>query len=199
MKKQEFLFALKKSLSGLPKQDVEERLSFYSEMIDDRIEEGQTEEEAISNIGSVEEISAQIIADISFTKIAMERVKSKKSFKTWEILLLAVGAPIWLSLAIAIFAVIFSLYVTLWAIIISVWAVFASLVASAIGGVIAGIFLAVSPNGLTGIAIIGAGFICAGLAIFLFFGCELTTKGIIHLTKKIALSIKKRCIKKENA
>jgi hypothetical protein len=40
MNKQEFLTALKKALSPLSKADLEERLSFYSEMIDDRIEEG---------------------------------------------------------------------------------------------------------------------------------------------------------------
>lgn len=199
MRKQEFLCALKKRLSGLPKQDVEERLNFYSEMIDDRTEEGRTEEEAISDIGSVDEISAQIIADIPLTKIATERVKPKKRLKMWEIALLALGSPIWLSLAIAAFAVILSLYVVLWSLIVSVWAVFVSLAAGAIGGVIAGIFFAFSGNGLTGIAMVGAGIVCAGLAIFLFFGCKTTTKGIIHLTQKIALGIKKCFIKKENA
>ncbi|MBQ7315333.1 MAG: DUF1700 domain-containing protein [Clostridia bacterium] len=199
MRKQEFLCALKKRLSGLPKQDVEERLNFYSEMIDDRTEEGLTEEEAISDIGSVDEISAQIIAGIPLAKIATERVKPKKRLKMWEIVLLLLGSPIWLSLAIAAFAVILSLYVVLWSLIVSVWAVFASLIGCAIGGVIAGIFFALSGNGLTGIAMVGAGIVCAGLAIFLFFGCKAATKGIIHLTKKIALGIKKCFIKKENA
>ena len=60
MRKQDFLSALKTSLLGLPKQDVEEHLNFYSEMIDDRMEEGRTEEEAVADIGSVEEIATQI-------------------------------------------------------------------------------------------------------------------------------------------
>lgn len=198
MKKQEFLNTLKQNLSGLPKQEVEERISFYSEMIDDIMEEGRTEEEAVSDIGSVDEISAQIIADIPFTKIASERVKPKRHLKVWEIVLLALGSPIWLSLAIAAFAVILSLYIVLWSLIISVWAVFASFAACAVGGVAAGIIFAVNGNGLTGIAVTGAGFVLAGLAIFLFFGCKASTKGIIILTKKIALSIKKCFIKKED-
>ena len=37
MRKQEFLDTLRARLSGLPKQDVEEWLGFYSEMIDDRV------------------------------------------------------------------------------------------------------------------------------------------------------------------
>ena len=199
MKKQEFLCALKQKLSGLPKHDVEERLNFYSEMIDDRMEEGWTEEAAVSDLGSVNEIVAQIIADIPLTKIATERVKQKERLKMWEIVLLIFGSPIWLSLAIAAFAVILSLYIVLWSLIVSVWAVFVALVACAIGGVIAGIIFAVSGNGLSGIAVVGAGIVCAGLAIFLFFGCKAATKGIIYLTKKLALSIKKCFIKKENA
>lgn len=199
MRKQEFLCALKKRLLGLPKQDVEDRLNFYSEMIDDRTEEGRTEEEAISDIGSVDEIATRIIADIPLSKIVTERVKPKKRLKMWEIVLLVLGSPIWLSLAIAALAVILSLYVVLWSLIVSVWAVFVSLAACAIGGVIAGVFFALSGNGLMGIAMVSAGIVCAGLAIFLFLGCKAATKSIIYLTKKIALGIKKCFIKKENA
>ena len=48
MGKQEFLAQLRKGLQGLPQEDIEERLTFYSEMIDDRMEEGLSEEEAVS-------------------------------------------------------------------------------------------------------------------------------------------------------
>ena len=48
MNKQEFLSQLRKGLAGLPQNDIEERLAFYGEMIDDRIEEGLSEEEAVS-------------------------------------------------------------------------------------------------------------------------------------------------------
>ena len=63
MHKHEFLAQLRKGLSGLPRDDVEERLSFYSEMIDDQMEEGLSEEEAVSAAGSVDEIVAQTIAE----------------------------------------------------------------------------------------------------------------------------------------
>ena len=199
MRKQEFLLALEKRLSGLPKQELEERLAFYGEIIDDRLEEGLTEEEVISDIGSVDEVAAQIIADIPLSKLARERIKPKRCLRAWEIILLALGSPIWLSLAIAAFVVILSLYVVLWSLIVSVWAVFASLTACAIGSVIAGVFFTAGNNVLVGIAIVSAGTVCAGLAIFAFFGCKAATKGIIYLTKRIALGIKKRFIKKENA
>ena len=139
MSKQEFLAQLRKGLSGLPQDDIEERLTFYSEMIEDRIEEGLSEEEAISAAGSIDEIVAQVVADIPLAKIARERIKAKRRLKAWEIVLLALGSPIWLSLGIAAVAVILSLYVSLWSVIISLWAVFGSLIGCSFDGMVAGI------------------------------------------------------------
>ena len=59
MTKKQFLDRLGKSLNGLPQEDISERLTFYGEMIDDRAEEGLTEEEAVAGIGSVEEIETR--------------------------------------------------------------------------------------------------------------------------------------------
>lgn len=197
MSKQEFLARLRKGLSGLPHDDIEERLTFYSEMIDDRMEEGLSEEDAVSAIGNVDEIVAQVIADIPLAKIAKERIKPKRRLKAWEAVLLALGSPIWLSLGVAAFAVILSLYVSLWAVIISLWAVFASLAACSVAGVAAGIGFAVGGNALSGIAMVGAGIACAGLAVFAFFACKAVTKGAVVLTKKTAIWIKNCFIKKE--
>ena len=46
MSKSEFLDVLRKELKSQPPQDVEESLNFYSEMIDDRMDEGLSEEDA---------------------------------------------------------------------------------------------------------------------------------------------------------
>jgi len=199
MRKQEFLDGLRDRLVGLPKKDLEERLVFYGEMIDDRVEEGLSEEQAVLDIGSVEEISAQIIADIPLARIAKEKIKPKRRWSAWEIVLLVLGSPIWLSLLVAAFAVVLSLYAALWSVVISLWAVFASLVACAFGGVAAGVVLAVYGNAPTGAAVIGTAIICAGLAIFLFFGCKAATKGTAKLAKKIIFGIKKCFMGKERA
>lgn len=199
MNKQEFLARLGKGLSGLPKDDIDERLTFYSEMIDDRMEDGIPEETAIGEIGTVDEIVAQAIADIPLGKLVKEKITPKKKLKAWEIVLLALGSPIWLSLAIALLSVILSLYVVLWSLLISLWAVFVSVAACGLAGTAAGAYFAVSGNGLTGIAVIGAGIVCAGLAIFMFFGCKAASKGILFLTEKLAIGIKNGFIKKEGA
>jgi uncharacterized membrane protein len=190
MTKKEFLESLLKGLSGLPKEDTQERLTFYNEIIEDRIEDGLSEEDAVAEMGPIPEIVKQIVADTPLSKIAKERIKPKRRMSALEIVLLVLGSPIWLSLLIVIVAVIFAVYVSLWSVIISLWAVFGSLIACAFGGVASGIIISLTQNTLTGIAVIGVGILCGGLSIFMFYGCELISKGIIILTKKFALWIK---------
>lgn len=197
MTKQEFLAQLRKGLSGLPQDDIEERSMFYNEMIDDRIEEGLSEEEAVLAAGAIDEIVAQAVADIPLAKIAKERIKPKRQLKVWEIILLALGSPIWLSLGFAVIAVMFSLYVVVWSLLISMWAVFASLVCCVPAGLIAGIRLACIGSILAGIAMLAVGIVCAGLSIFAYYGCKAATKGILQLTKRITLWIKNCFIKEE--
>ena len=199
MSKQEFLAQLRIGLSGLPQKDIDEHLTFYGEMIEDRIEEGLTEEEAVSAVGSVEEIVAQIVAETPFTTIAKERIKPKRQLKAWGIVLLALGSPIWFSLGIAAVAIIISLYISLWSVIISLCSVVGALTGSSFGITVIGVVLAFMGNMPTGIALTGAGIVCAGLSIFMFFGCKAATKGILILTKKIAVCIKNCFIKKEEA
>ncbi len=198
MTKLKFLLALHKSLSALPQEDVEERLRFYSEMIEDRMEEGLSEEEAVAAIGSVEDIAAQIILEVSPAPAATKIPKPNRNLKVWEIVLLVLGSPVWLSLLIAAAAVVLSLYVSLWAVIVSLWAVFASLIACAFAGIAAGIGFTFGSNALVGTALIGAGIVCAGLAVLLFIGCNAATKGTLLLTKRIPGSIKKSFSKKED-
>ncbi len=195
----QFLLALHDKLKALPKEDVEERLAFYHEMIEDRMEEGLSEEEAVAAIGTVDEIAAQIAGDIPLISIAKDKLKLKRQLKAWEIVLLALGAPIWLSLVIAAFAVIFSVYVSVWAVIVSLWSVFGSLAGCVLGGLVSGICFMVTGNVHVGIAVFGAGILCAGLSIFMFYGCLAATKGTVILTKKVAIAVKKCFIKKEEA
>lgn len=199
MNKTEFLLQLRKGLSGLPENDIEERITFYSEMIDDRIEDGISEENAVNEIGEVKNIVSQIIADIPLTKLVKEKITPKNRLKAWEIVLLALGCPIWLSLIIAALAVIVSLYAVLWSVIVALWAVFVALAAAGLSAVIAGFGFAVSGNALAGIAIIGTGAFCLGVCIFMFFGCKTATKGILIFTKKIAIWVKNCFMKKGDA
>lgn len=167
MNKQEFLTRLRKGLLGLPSKEKKEHLAFYGEMIDDRIEDGLSEETAVAEIGNIDEIIAQIKA-----------ATPKKKKNAGVIVLLILGFPVWGSLLIAVIAIAVSLCVAL-------WAVFAALLGSALGGIVGGIILSGYGNLPAGLALIGAALVCAGLGIFLFYGCKAATVGTLRLTKKL--------------
>ena len=98
-----------------------------------------------------------------------------------------------------VIGLIFSLYVSLWSVIISLWSVFVSLAACAFGGVVSCVIFAIGGHGAVGLAMLAAGMVCAGLSIFMFLGCKAATKGIVILTKKIAIWIKNCFMRKEEA
>ena len=172
MTKSEFLAALRTALSGLPQEDVEERMAFYAELIDDSVEEGVSEEEAVAAIGSVEEIAAQIVADTPLTRLVSVKIQTNRRLSAWEIVLLVLGSPLWLSLLISAFAVVLSLYVVLWSVVVSLWSVFVALAASAIGVLAGGVVFLCCGHPFSGLACIAASLVCGGLSIFSFFGCK---------------------------
>lgn len=196
MNKAEFLSQLGERLKGLPQDELQERLSFYAEMIEDRMEEGLSETEAVEAIGSAEAVAEQIIAQMPLAKLAKQTIKPKRDLTAWEITFLAVGSPIWFSLLVAALSVVFSVYVSLWAGMIALWSGFAALVGGAFGGLFFGSYLAVAGNLMPGLAAIGAALVCAGISIFFFFGCKAATDGLIWLTKKMGIWIKNRLMKK---
>ena len=81
MNKKEFLDELRSKLRGLPKKDLENRINFYDEMISDRMDEGKSEEEAISEIGSVDEIVNQIASETSLVRLVKEKARPQRSLR----------------------------------------------------------------------------------------------------------------------
>ena len=183
MNKQEFLARLEQGLSGLPRREKAERVNFYSEMIDDRIEDG-VPEEAVLQVGPVEEIVAQI----SGTDPAA--VPRSRKPEPWQILLLVLGFPVWFPLLIGAGAVVFSLYVTLWAVAVSLWSVFGAFVGTSFGCLVIGTVFFCIYGSLKGFLIIAAALICMGLGIFSFFGCRELTKWVARFTKRSVLGVK---------
>lgn len=198
MTKTDFMLELYTGIKALPEDELNERLDFYSEMIDDLMEEGLSEEEAVGRMGAPQEIAAQIIADTPLTKLVKEKVRSSRRIKAWEIVLIVLGFPLWLPLLAAALAVLLAVYVVLWSVVISLWAVDVALGASALA-CIAGCILAVILPGYAGgeLFLAGAALFCAGTTIFTFFGCKAVSKYLIILTKASLLAIKRSFVRKE--
>ena len=199
MNKNEFLLELKSNLKKLPDYEIDKIVGFYEEAISDRIENGENEELAVEKMGSVDEISKEILVNIPMTKVLRNTISKRKNKKNgiWLVCLIA-GFPIWFSLAIAGIAVLFSVYISLWAVIISLYAVLISLFAVALSGVL-GFFISIYNGHLSqALALLGCGLFTAGLGILAVKPLNYLA---IQLAKSLGLSVtklKKLFITKQN-
>lgn len=198
MNKQDFLSKLRSALSGLPKDEVDERLTFYEEMIDDRMEDSVSEEEAVAAAGDVDSIAKKALSEVPMAKIVKERMTPKRDWQPWEIILLVLGFPLWFPLLVAAGVLVLALYVVILSLDLSLWAGEISLWGSAIGGVVLALIYAVKGFALPALAMLGVALISAGASIFWFYLCIAATKGLFRLCGMIAIGIKKLFIKKEN-
>ena len=172
MKKTEFLDALSRGLSSLPKREREERVNFYREMIEDRIEEGIPEEEAVAGVGTVDGIVSQILSE---RPAVVGEPQKKSGGRVGLILLLVLVFPVWFPLLLALFVSIVS---ALFSFFVTLWAVELSLAAGAIGGVGSFFVLLFTGQFAPAFFTLGAALVSGGLAILLFFGAVAVTKAL---------------------
>ena len=197
MNKEVFLSELRKKLSGLPQSDIDERVSFYAEMIDDRVEDGMTEEAAVEQIGSVDKVVETIMSEYPLSKLVKAKVKPEKKMPVWAIVLLILGFPVWFPLLVSIVSTIGSVYLTLWCIVITLYVVDLAFALVSIGCLISMVAGFVSGEAMFGIAAFGCALVLGALAVLLFIGSNYTVKGVVWLTKKMLLGIKSLFIGKE--
>ena len=190
MNKQQFLTEISSRLKGIPEHDIKKSLDYYSEMIADRMEDGLAEADAVSAVGSVEEIVSQILSES--TPLILP--KTRRTPKIWEIVLLILGSPVWLPLLLAAAIVILAVYIVIWSAIVTLYSIDLSLAAGGILGSASAFMLIFSGYTVQAVLFFGTGLILAGISILLFFGFNQITKYTVILSKEIFVLLKK-CIK----
>lgn len=190
MNKIEFLTVLRERLQGLPEEDINKSIDFYCEMIDDRVEDGMSEAEAVDALGNIEEIISQILSEVSLPKLVKEKVKPKRALKAWEIVLLVLGAPLWIPLLATVILTVLAIYLSVWSVIISLYAVDLSIAVSGLACIGVAVALLFDGQFVPAGVVFGTGLVCMGLAILLLFAFNLVTKGILWVSKKVLLGIK---------
>lgn len=190
MNKQQFLTEISSRLKGIPEHDIKKSLDYYSEMIADRMEDGLAEADAVSAVGSVEEIVSQILSES--TPLILP--KTRRTPKIWEIVLLILGSPVWLPLLLAAAIVILAVYIVIWSAIVTLYSIDLSLAAGGILCTASAFILIASDYTVQAVLFFGTGLILAGISILLFFGFNQITKYTVILSKEIFVLLKK-CIK----
>lgn len=198
MTKVEYLEELKSKLEMSSVSSVQEVVSFYDEAISDRMDAGMDEEEAVAQVGSVDEIVREVKLNLPMTAVVSGRIKeshetAKKNGMGWLWVVLAiVGCPVWIPLVIASIALVFAVYIVLWSLVFTLFVV---LLALAFSG---GICLVMTCTVVTGMLTVptalgsfGAGLVLVSLAIMLWRPVCLASRGLIKMIGGFFRGIKK--------
>lgn len=202
MNKQMFLSTLKEKLSDLPLSEVEKVLSFYEEAIDDRIEDGKTEEQAVSELDSIDTIVREMQINLPLTKLISKKVKKsheKSNHKTLWMVLAICGSPIWVPIALSLAIVALSIYITIWAVIISLYCAVFSFAIACVAGLLTSVFRFIGSGAAVGFLQIGISIFCGGIFIVTFKPMVLLSKKLINVTVKFVKWVKSLFVTKEAA
>lgn len=197
MNKQEYLEAIRSRISAMPADDVNRFMDYYSEMIDDRVEDGLSEEEAVADMGSPEAAVEQILEEMPLTKLVKEKIKPKHELKAWEVVLIVLGSPVWIPLLITAAVLLLTLWIVAFALLISFYAVVLSFVAAGIGGLICAIPLFIANSPYTAVLMLGAALIGIGIAILFVVSVKPVTVGIFKVCKASVNGIKRMFVKEK--
>lgn len=181
MTEKEYLKQLKGHLSGVKREDRDALCGYYREMIEDRMESGKSEEDAVGELESPATVAARARAEYGMPA-SSPATDQKRSGLT--IALMILGSPLWLALAcVALGLSIGAIGLALGLAV----AIVAACLGLCIGGpvtFVSGLFLLTEnvPVGLInmGIGLVaGAGGVLLSLAVY-----RLTEKGIRALGKR---------------
>lgn len=191
MTKLEFIDALGNELTSMPIEETKKVLEYYLESVDDRMDDGMTEEEAIEALGPIPELAQRALEEYRQENQILPVPKApepdvnvvfegpeKRRMPVWAIVLLIIGSPVWLGIGLGIGGAALGIYISVWAILASLlFCAGVFIICGAIGAV-ACWFLAVSPTGLFGrvfafgccLALIGVGMLLLPAMLWLIRG-----------------------------
>ena len=246
MNKKDFLDEVRTRLAGLSESDIQNALDFYVEAIDDHIEDGLTEDQAVSAVGTPEEVAEKILMDTPLPTLIKTQAQAmsqkqanttdqtaqanqtaqtyqsaqtagmsgnptpvipapaaaqparKSKLSPWAIVLIVLGAPVWLPLTIALGAVALAIVMAIFALIL---AVVVAVLGAAIGGVVAifaSLVAIVMGEGVHGLVQLAAALILVGLALLLFIPLKAGFIWLIELAGRFAGWVKFKFVSRRN-
>lgn len=209
MTKSEFIQTLEAKLNGLPQEEICKSTTYYSEQIEDRKEDGMTEEQAIADLESIDIIAQRIIDDYNEScaqnaknadsnavsnipvsqNTAAQGTANKVKFSDKQVILiivLVVTFPVWIGLLAGACGV----YIGLWGGVIGICAATFGLFVAAVACLISLPFSAVFSIGSVFMAL-GSVLLLFGLSFLFGFGAFYAAKGLIELLVVVCRGLEK--------
>lgn len=213
MNRDEFLAALRGEIDSLDLHDRNRFLDYYREMIDDCIENGMPEADAVASMGDVRSIAERILSDIEPNADANinpnitpdltpnadsdtdknkqdpgeENTKKSSIGHDLMVALIVMTAVIWIPLIFAAAAVILAVYIVMWSVVLVAYSLSVAFIAATAATIHFAVTSAITGSlGITTISVGGA-FICFGLSIL----CIILSIKLTKWTARLAVVFSK--------
>lgn len=170
MTKKEYLNQLSAALRPMKRAERSRSVAYFSEVIDDRMEDGSTEDQVVSSMEPVQEAASRILAE------AADNGTMKKQLGVWAIVLIVLGFPVWFPLLATVAVLIITLYATIWILIAAVFIISVSFALCGIIGALAMLGMAVAVP-FPAVMSFGAGLMLSGIGVALFMPAVYLARG----------------------
>lgn len=197
MDKTEFLRIVQEELAGLPEEDRKSSLEYFSEMIADRMEDGMSEQEAVASLGEPREAARQILLDTPLPALVKARMKPGHRLCAWEIVLLVLGAPLWLPLILTAGILLLVVLLVLWLIPFLCVVLMLSAAFSALACILSCVVVLFHGRLANGLLMLGFALILVGLSVFAWFILRGVFRGTLYVSKKLLRAVKSLFIGKK--
>jgi len=191
----DFLLQLKDALNKahVPQSEVHDAAQFYAECVDERIEEGATEAEAVEGLGSIDSIVEGIVADLPQAFRGIGRLDSGN--KALKVILLLLTFPVWGSVLVFLALVAASLVVVLWSLLAAMAAFWIACIAAGLAGIASLVHGVANGAGQAGALGFGIGIALSGLAVVLLPLMVYVCRWLVFATVRFSLWVSKPFMK----
>lgn len=193
MTKNAYLSELAGRLRQLPQSEIDKSIAYYSEIIDDRMEEGCSEEEAVNGLEAPVTAAERILQDAPLGMLVRERIRPKQAVSGWIIALLVIGFPVWFPLLLAAAGIVFAMYVVVWSLVFAFFASTFAVGTASLAVLITAFVRAGEGAGLI-FALLGVGLLGIGCFILMGLATWMAASGVVRLTAALIRSLKMKLI-----
>ena len=167
MNKTDFMLQLNNALhkAHVPQNEARDAVQFYAECVDERVEDGATEAEAIEGLGSIDSIVESVVADLPKAARGIGRLDSGN--KALKVILLVLTFPVWGSILVSLALVAAALIAVLWSLLAAAAALWIACITAGLAGIAALVHGAANGAGQAGALGFGIGIALSGLAVVL--------------------------------
>lgn len=199
MNKNQFIEELRLKLKSLPKQDLEDALSYYEEYFEDAQIDDYVDVKI--ELGSPSKVASQILSDYAIKDFEIKDKPKRFNFSAiWFIILAILASPIALPLGFAFITVIISLVFAMGSIVIAFGSAGVAIIFGGITVLMTG-FTVISSSFPTFILFLGIGMSLCGAGLLAIIGVfklgSFLLKLIVGFSNKALNKVNKRFYSKE--